>query len=233
MGTQPSLAIGDDVLGLAEDVGLDLGPVTTRTGPGRQAKQVTAEFSRALTPADFALARASGPIQAKPLAKIRDSHHSLARVLATGTSEGDASIITGYSPSRISVLKADPQFQELLEFYRSTATQVVADFRARMADMGMDALTEMRDRLQENPEDFSSSLLKDIVRDMADRTGHAPQRQGGVAVQINVGLTDRMKNARERVAALTEARRGGGSVAAETPSLAGPLSGEILPPARD
>jgi hypothetical protein len=181
-----------------EDLGLDLIP---RQGPGRKAKAVTAEFSRELTPADLTMTPAVASAN-PPLKKIRDSHHSLARVLASGSSEGDASIITGYSPGRISVLKADPQFQELLAFYRETATEVVADFRARMADMGLEALEELRDRLHDKPEDFSPGLLNEIVKTLADRTGHAPQKGPTSVTQINVDLGDRMARARERVKAV-------------------------------
>lgn len=177
------------------DIELVPGP---RVGPGRQAAEITAEFSRALTRADLSMPvlKSAAPPSIK---EIRDSHHALARVLATGTKEGEASIITGYSPSRISVLKADPQFQQLLEFYRETATDVVADFRARMADMGMDALAVLRDKLEADPDSFSGALLKEIVMAMADRTGHAPQRGPTSVTQINVGLGDRMEAARQRM----------------------------------
>lgn len=186
---EPSLAA--DFL---EDLGMDLG----LPGPGRRKKSLTLGASRDLTKADLSMP-APAPLAAQPLKAIRDSHHALARCLATGMSEGDASITTGYSPGRISVLKADPQFQDLLEFYRGSATDAVADFRARMADMGMDALAELRDRMESAPEDFSPGLLKEIVRDMADRTGHAPQRGPTSVTQVNIGLTERMARARERV----------------------------------
>lgn len=183
------------------DLELDLGLVPQRLGPGRQPKAITAEFSRELTHADLSMPAVS--IQKPPsLVKLRDSHHALARTLASGVSEYEASLITGYSGSRISILKADPQFQELLEFYRETATDVLADFRRRMADMGLDALAVLQERLDEKPDEFSPGLLKDIVKDMADRTGHAPAKTAaGGNVNINVNLSDRMTEARARVAA--------------------------------
>lgn len=183
------------------DLGLDLIPIP-RVGPGRQPKPLNVEFVRELSVADLQMA-ATVTQTAKPLSKIKDSHHALARCLATGMKEGEASLVTGYSPSRISVLKADPQFQDLLAFYRSTATDVVADFRARMVDMGLDALTELRDRLEDHPEDFPPGLLNEIVRTMADRVGHAPQRGPTAVTQINIGLADRMAKARERVSSQT------------------------------
>lgn len=179
------------------DLELDLG-LSPSPRAGRQAAQVTVEYERELTPVDLAQPTVR-PQKAPSIKSLRDGHHALARVLATGSSDAEASLVTGYSGSRISILKADPQFQELLEFYRSQSTEVVADLRARMASMGLDALAELRERLEENPDDFSSALLKDIVKEMADRTGHAPQRGPTSVTQVNVQLGERMARARERV----------------------------------
>lgn len=185
-----------------EELGLDL---TSTVRKGRAASTVVETFVRELTPADLAMPATQ--VQTAPsLTKIRDSHHALARVLATGMKEHEAAAITGYSSSRISILKADPQFQELLEFYRSQAQEVVADFRVRMVNMGMDALQELQERLNDNPEKFSEGLLKDIVKEIADRTGHAPQRGPSNVTQINIGLSDKMAAARARVAELQNPR---------------------------
>lgn len=177
------------------DLGIDLGLLPRA---GRQAKPLFAEFVRELAPADLTMP-AVRVQTAPPLKKIRDTHHALARVLVTAGSESEASAITGYSLSRISILKADPQFQELLEFYREGSERVVTDMRERMAGMAGAALQELSDRLDETPEEFTPNLLKEIVKDLADRTGHAPQRGPAPTVQVNVNLTDRMARARERV----------------------------------
>lgn len=180
------------------DLELDLG-LSPRVGPGRQAKPLEASYSRDLTDADLAAPPAKST-ESSSLTKIRDSHHALARVLATGVGEGEASAITGYSPSRISVLKADPQFQDLLEFYRSQGSAAVADYRERMVNVGLNALSMLTERMEEKPEEFTPGLLKDIAKDMADRTGHAPQKGPSNVTQINVNLSDKMAAARERVA---------------------------------
>lgn len=177
------------------DLGIDLGLVPRS---GRQALPLTAEFSRELVPADFSMP-ATQTQTAPAIKKLRDSHHALARVLVTCGSNAEASAITGYSPSRISILKADPQFQELLSFYREGSERAVTDLRERMAGMAGSALQELSDRLEDSPEEFTPNLLKEIVKDLADRTGHAPQRGPAPSVNINVNLTDRMARARERV----------------------------------
>lgn len=185
-----------------EELGLDL---TEFVRSGRPAKVVDAQYSRDLTAADLSMPKAEVQ-KARPLAKIRDAHHALARVLATGTSEAEASAITGYSPSRISILKADPQFQELLAFYRSTSVEAVSDFRQRMLNLGMGALQELEDRLDDNPDSFSPALLKDIVKDMADRTGHAPNKGTTVNVNVDAALSDRIAKARARIEALSSGK---------------------------
>lgn len=177
-----------------------------RVGPGRQAAPLVAEIVRELTPADLAIP--ATVTQTPPaIKKIRDSHHGVARLLALGHKEAQISAITGYSLSRISILKADPQFKELVDFYRSQETEITRDFKLRMESLGMDALEELRERLEEKPEDISPGLLKDIIRDMADRTGHAPQR--GPVLQdnsINITLTERMARSRERISKMLDAR---------------------------
>lgn len=186
---------------------LDLGSLglVPRAGPGRAPKPLRSEYTRDLTLADLSMPAVS--TQKPPsLVKLRDTHHSLARTLATGMSEHEASLVTGYSASRISILKADPQFQELLEFYRETSTEVVADFRKRMVDVGLDALSALQERLDEKPDDFTPGLLREIVKDMADRTGHAPAKGPSGSVNINIGLSDRMAEARARVAAAREGK---------------------------
>lgn len=176
--------------------------------PGRQGIPVTAEFVRELTPADLAM-----PVtqvqSSKPIKAIRDSHHAVARLLATGAREADIAAVTGYSASRISVLKADPQFQDLVIFYSETATEVVADFRSRMAMVGIDALQELHNRIldDEDGTKVSAGLLKDVVVSLADRTGHAPQRGPTAVTQINVTLTERMAKARERINGLVDSQR--------------------------
>lgn len=187
-------------MSLIDDLNLDLVDVP-RVGPGRQPAEVTATFVRELTEADLVSPKTE--IQTAPsIKKLKDTHHALARVLATGSSEAEASAITGYSLSRISILKADPQFKELLDFYRTEAFEASGVFAQRMASVGMSALSELADRLEDEPEKISTGVLREIVQTLADRTGHAPTGKGGGAtVNVNIGLSDKMAEARARVEA--------------------------------
>lgn len=176
-----------------------------RVGPGRQAAPLVAELVRELNQADLSMP-ATVTQESPPIKKIRDSHHAVARMLALGTKEFEVAAVTGYSASRISVLKADPQFQELVEFYRREDKDLVVDFRKRMISLGIDALQEIADRLNDTPEEFTPTALRELVRDMADRTGHGPAQTVKNETSINVTLVDRMAKSRERIKALMESR---------------------------
>ena len=111
---------------------------------------------------------------------------------------GEASLITGYSLSRISVLQGDPSFKELLEFYRSHQDAAYANLHDRMATLSMDALEELRERLDDHPEEFTPGALLEMVKTLADRTGFAPTTK---SLNVNVDLNsfaDRLEEARKR-----------------------------------
>jgi hypothetical protein len=164
---------------------------------GRAARPPVATLGRELTPADIALLETERGTKAPRIAKLRESHHALARALARGLRPAEAALTTGYSASRISILQADPAFQELLAFYRENETEGMADFRAYLAAMGIDSAEELHERLIENPDSFSIDQLQDMIKLTADRTGHGPKQ---TTVNVNVDLSARLQAARRRVA---------------------------------
>ncbi len=164
---------------------------------GRAAKPVAAAEVRQLSAADLVLLTAEKGVSAPPIKKLRDSHHALARALAAGCKPAQCQIITGYSASRISILQADPAFQELVSHYAGHENDAHADMIERMKTLGLDALEELRERMEENPEDFSPSMLLEITKVMADRTGAGPATKS-TSVQVNVNYADAVKAARER-----------------------------------
>ena len=86
------------------------------------------EIQRPLAPEDLAMLQLA-PTKQPSLKKIRDSHHALARTLASGISNIDASRITGFDQTYISIMKADPAIQELLSFYEDHDEVKQADLR--------------------------------------------------------------------------------------------------------
>lgn len=165
---------------------------------GRAAKPVSAELVRELTQADLALLGTERGIQPSHVQRLSDRHHALARCIATGMKDGEAALCTGYTPSRISVLRGDPAFEELVAFYRADKGALVHDLADKMASIAKDTADLLHDRLQDEPEKFSVGDLHEQLKLTADRTGHGPSAKTTVNVNLNLG--DRLKSARERAA---------------------------------
>lgn len=139
-------------------------------GRGRPRKPLSAEIVRPLNQADLELAATTERNSQPPtLQRITDRHHALARLLAAGTPEGEAALILNYDNSRVSILKQSPAFQELLALYRSEVDREFATTLDHMAGLSRDALLELRERLEERPNEFSNRELLAVVTEMTDR----------------------------------------------------------------
>ena len=156
---------------------------------GRRISALELEVLGEIT-ADDLLAResAQGQLttsQAPTLARLRGIHHDIARQLASGMTPAEVSAVTGYSLSRISTLQADPSFKELLSFYSVKKEEAFVDVQKRMAILGLDAASELADRLETKPESLSNSQLIEITKVSLDRAGYAPvQKNVSVGVQM-------------------------------------------------
>lgn len=181
--------------------GLNLESVRTR---GRAAKPVTVSRGEDLRPADLALLAAERGSKAPSIKKLRDRHHALARCLADGLSEGEAAIATGYDRSRVSILKDDPSFKELVAFYRSEVQERYLGLHEAMSQLGLDSVRELQDRMEDAPEEFSPKELLAMAQFAADRTGHGPSSKQEVNHTVNFGA--RLEAARARMVDITPER---------------------------
>lgn len=170
---------------------------------GRAAKPVMALYARDLTRPDLELLATEKGSKPAAIKELKDSHHSLARALASGARPAEASLITGYSLSRISILQADPTFRELLHFYRERGTEALGDFQERLADIAKMAQAEIRDRLETSGEEFTNEELRKLMTDASDRIGHGPSSRQ-LNVNLNVGMAERMRAGLERAAKIVE-----------------------------
>ena len=175
------------------DLDLDLDSLTR---PGRKAAVFTAETARELAPADLALL-ATRSVQAPEIKKLTERHHMVARALASGLKPGEVAIATGYDGARISILQASPAFRELVAFYSDAKDQVFAETMGQLAGLAKDAVMELRDRLEEKPEEFSNGMLLEISTKMLDRSGHGPSSTSQ-NLNVNVVLGSRLEAARQR-----------------------------------
>lgn len=160
---------------------------------------LTAEVVGPLTREDVAAAQRPRGSKAPAIKRLSDRHHSVARSIAAGMAMHEVAAVHGMSASRISILKDDPSFKELVEFYREKTDAAYADMHERLAGLSLTATAELAERLDDEPEKFSAQALMDIVKLGADRTGYGPASKN-TQVNINVNLADRLEAARKRVA---------------------------------
>lgn len=182
---------------LFADLGLSRPPRPPRL-QGRAEVEIACEYVRDLTPEDLAQLVEPHGRQEPALKRLSDSHHAVARALASGMSVNAVSAVTGYVPPRISMLKADPAFQELVEFYRQNLDTVYADLHTRMSLISLDVAQELHERLLDDPGSIGTALLTDILKLLADRTGHAPVSRSHAKVDVTVGFSDLLAEARKR-----------------------------------
>lgn len=183
---------------------LDLEPVRAS---GRAKQPLTAEIIREITPADLALLATEQGIKPPLIKALRDSHHAIARCVAEGKPNTETMLITGYSASRISILKADPAFQELVEFYRNSVEEArdeaFTDGLAKASAIRNDLMETYHDRLLDTPEAFDIEALESGIKTFADRSGLGPQSKS-TNVNVNVDLAARVSAGRQRVARLVQ-----------------------------
>jgi hypothetical protein len=164
---------------------------------GRPAKDEDVAVVRELTRDDLVATLGSKGTLPLRIGKLRDRHHALARALASGMPDYEAALLTGYDAARVSVLKSDPTFQDLVTFYRSTVNDAYADMHDRMASLGRDVVEEFHSRLEDAPDSLPTALLLDTIKIIADRTGHAPTAKT-VNVNVNVDMATKLQEARKR-----------------------------------
>jgi hypothetical protein len=101
----------------------------------------------------------------------------------------------------VSILKADPAFQELLAFYRADVSDKYLDMHGVLAGLSLDAAMELRVRLEDDIQADEKKIpvnqLMELTKLGADRTGFGPQSS---QLNVNVDLAGRLEAARKRVA---------------------------------
>lgn len=179
------------------DLGLDL------RSTGRAKAPLAVEVVRELGSEDLALLALEKGVKPPALKALRDTHHAVARLIAEGRKGVEIGLITGMSQSRISILKGDPAFQELVSFYKTKVEEIrdiaFADAQAKLAALHSDFVDELSDRLHEKPESFSNEEVLDAVIKTADRTGNGPQSKS-TNVNVNIDYAARVSAGRARAA---------------------------------
>lgn len=161
---------------------------------GRKLSALELEILGPIEPQDL-ITREEGGLptsEAPTIAKLRGIHHEIAQLLAQGLSETEVSAITSYSLSRISTLKRDPSFKDLVAFYQKQKTEQFADVQKRLATLSLDAIGEIQERLAEKPDSISTSQLIELSKVTLDRAGYSP-----VAKSQNISVSMSAEELRE------------------------------------
>jgi hypothetical protein len=127
----------------------------------------------------------------RPLVRLRDSHHTVARLLAHGLQPNQVSAQTGYSPSRLSVLQRDPSFAELVSFYRTSRDETARDVEAQMLLVARDAMQAWHERVLDTPDLIEPAELREGAKVFFDRAGYAPV-QRSVNRNLNLNIAQRL-----------------------------------------
>lgn len=129
------------------------------------------------------LTNAAPPPAARPMQRLRNTHHMAARCLAEGRKVLEVSEITGYTPTRIAQLQRDPTFAELVEHYKSQVETKWLNVHERLAALGIAVTEEIMERLEEAPEKFSNEELRRWAETTLDRSGFGPSKTANINVK--------------------------------------------------
>lgn len=149
------------------------------------ASIVTCTVENILEPDDiqaFVSSLIEGPAATKEvedptnLKRVRERHHSLARLIAGGITQRLAASICNYTEAYTNVLLNNPAMQELVQMYRSKmgfATEVITE---RLRSVGTMATEEIADRLMdpEKAGKMNTFELAAVAKLGYDRSGHGP-----------------------------------------------------------
>lgn len=149
------------------------------------------------------------PSHRTPLQRLRDSHHNVARLIASGLSNIAIASRTGFSLQRIVQLKTDPAMIELIARYRDKVDEVwkesIDDYMSLATANMLKAERQISDKLDaadEAGELLPTRELIAISRDAADRFGYGKKTTN---LNVNVDFAAKLEAARARSIKVIEA----------------------------
>lgn len=169
--------------------------------PQRHPNSPRIRSVRPMTTADLELLR--HPSHRPRLAKIRDSHHIIARSLASGMTVNETAAQTGYTTVRISMLRSDPAMAELIANYRDKDTTQWLKSRDSYYDAATSNMLKAEAMIADTLDDAINSdeklplrELLALTSDRADRFGYSKKSTN---VNVNVDFAKHLELARRRI----------------------------------
>ena len=132
------------------------------------------------------------------IAKLRDSHHIMARLIVSGLSLAEIAAETGYSICRVSTLKGSPAMIELCARYRADEDETWKGRRDERYESilaaGTKAWRQINDALDEDDPLPVATLLK-IADSSSDRVGY---HRKSTKENLNFDFAARLEQAIEK-----------------------------------
>ena len=129
-------------------------------------------------------AKPPGPAP-RPLEVLKGHHHRLAQLVALGKPLVEISAITGKSPSWISSIQRDPTFAALVEHYVGITELQFVDVVGKMRDAGLEALEQLHEALESQPESFTHRERLEII----DKLLVSPMNAQAKIASANASMT--------------------------------------------
>ena len=183
---------GANMIGRGMELGLTIADMKVGRGDS-----VAVGETMALTPGDLQILAEAPPEAVSPLKRLNARHKRVAHLLAKGVQPPVVAAIVGLAVGTIYLLKKDRAFKELLETCKGKEDIILDDFFEGMAGVSKEAMSEIRHRLEEEPEKIPMPQLLEILKTTSDRTGFGPQST--VNNNVNVQLAERLQSARRRM----------------------------------
>lgn len=192
---------------------------------GKLAQHPRVLAIRELTRDDLARLRDKrvGPPKVK---QYRETHHRVARLVAAGLRNGDISRMTGYSPSRISALKDDPAFQQLVTEYKDKVDEAYVSgldefYETATSNMlrAERMIEEHLDKAEDEGDLIPLKTLALISADRADRFGYGKHSTQTTEVQDFAKMMEALAAKSGRSNVIDAPKSGEGSVASPVPSI--------------
>lgn len=155
---------------------------------------------RVLTRADLAVLSEKRPVVT--LQTLRDTHHRVARAVAAGLPTAEVAKGCGISNNRVSILKQDPAFKELVAHYRAIVTaeyvRSVDNFMEVATGNMLKAAAMLSDKLDDAIDKGEFLPTRDLIAIQdtgADRFGYGKMQKN---LNVNVDFASQLEAARKR-----------------------------------
>lgn len=146
------------------------------------------------------------------VARLREPHHRLARLIALGLRKAEVVARSGYSYQRVSTIEKDPAFIELVAHYRAKVDEAFVEEQETFVELATaNMITSERmlmEKLEIHEEEGTLPSIRELMSirsDSADRLGYGKKN---VNLNVNVDFAARMEQAiaRSRGSKLIETR---------------------------